>query len=57
MSCNWMHARAYSIDICCFIYVMMIEGSLIYIEDYTVRIKVSIQDGADYFVIFLIVKV
>ena len=52
-----MHAWAYSIDICCFIYVMMIEGSLIYIEDYTVRIKVSIQDGADYFVIFLIVKV
>ena len=34
------------------VYIMMIEGSLIDIEEYTVRIKVSIQDGADYFVIF-----
>ena len=38
MSCNWMHARAYSIEICCFIYIMMIEGSLIDIEDYTVHV-------------------
>ena len=38
MSCNWMHAWAYSVEICCFIYIMMIEGSLIDIEDYTIHV-------------------
>ena len=40
MSWNRMHARAYSIEICCYIYIyiMMIEGSLIDIKDYTVQV-------------------
>ena len=36
MSCNWMHA--WLIQLRFDVYIMMIEGSLIDIEDYTVHV-------------------